>query len=68
MGASHRRLHEDGRVSSFDNERLDSIETGKLADIVILSKDVFAEPPQTADAVAVAATVFDGKVVFTETR
>jgi len=33
--------------------------------VVILSKDVFADPPTTADAVAVDTTVFNGQVVFT---
>jgi predicted amidohydrolase YtcJ len=54
--------------ASFDDERLGAIETGKIADLVVLSKDVFAEPPTTADAVNVAATVFDGKVVYSRNR
>jgi predicted amidohydrolase YtcJ len=54
--------------ASFDDERLGAIETGKLADLVVLSKDVFGEPPTTADAVSVAATVFDGKVVHSRNR
>ena len=54
--------------ASFDDERLGAIETGKTADLVVLSKDVFAEPPTTADAVTVAATVFDGTVVYSRNR
>jgi len=38
-----------------------------LADLAVLSNDVFAEPPTTADAV-IAATVFDGKVVYSRNR
>ena len=53
-----------GAWAAFDESRQGTLEPGKLADIVILSKDVFSEPPMTADAVTVDVTVFDGKVVF----
>jgi len=54
-----------GAWAEFEESKKGTIEAGKLADIVILSKDVFAEPPTTADAVAVDLTVFDGQIVFT---
>jgi predicted amidohydrolase YtcJ len=35
-----------------------------LADIVVLSKDIFSLPPARLGEVEVAATIFDGKVVY----
>jgi predicted amidohydrolase YtcJ len=54
-----------GAWAEFEERKKGTLEAGKLADVVILSKDVFAEPPTTADAVAVDTTVFNGQVVFT---
>jgi predicted amidohydrolase YtcJ len=51
--------------AAFDEAVKGTLEPGKLADIVVLSNDVFANPPTTADGVGVDVTVFDGKVVFT---
>lgn len=53
-----------GAWAEFEESKKGTLEAGKLADIVILSKDIFADPPATADAVAVDVTVFDGKVVY----
>ncbi|HVG85694.1 MAG TPA: amidohydrolase family protein, partial [Vicinamibacterales bacterium] len=50
--------------ASFDEGRKGRLAPGQLADIVILSRDVLARPPETADDVQVAVTIFDGKVVF----
>ena len=50
--------------AAFDEGRKGTLEPGKLADIVVLSSDVFTEPPTTRDAAAVAVTIFDGKVVY----
>jgi hypothetical protein len=53
-----------GAYASFDEARFGAIEPGKLADLVILSDDVFATPPATADAVHVDTTIFAGRIVF----
>ena len=50
--------------AAFDEDRVGAIEPGKLADLVILSSDVLASPPTTADDVHVDATIFDGRIVF----
>jgi predicted amidohydrolase YtcJ len=72
-GASDQRMSMNAVVDAytktaawaeFDERQKGTIEPGKLADIVILSKDVFADPPATADAVKVDVTVFDGRVVY----
>ena len=50
--------------ASFDEGQKGRLAPGQLADIVILSRDVLARPPESADDVQVAVTIFDGKVVF----
>ena len=49
--------------ASFDDQRKGSIAAGMLADLVVLSDDVFAAPTKLADT-SVAATIFDGKIVY----
>jgi predicted amidohydrolase YtcJ len=41
-----------------------SISVGKLADLVVLSQDIFETPPREILDTRVVATVFDGKLVF----
>jgi hypothetical protein len=43
---------------------LGSIEPGKLADLVVLEQDIFNISPMEIHQVAVAMTVFDGRVVY----
>lgn len=50
--------------SSFDEQRKGRLEPEMLADIVVLSKDIFALPPARLMEAEVAYTIFDGKVVF----
>lgn len=54
-----------GAWGEFEENDKGTLEAGKLADIVILSKDIFAEPPSGPDSVAVETTIFNGKVVYT---
>ncbi|HOA62276.1 MAG: amidohydrolase family protein [Verrucomicrobia bacterium] len=37
---------------------------GKLADVVILDRDIFTIPPTEIDQVRVVCTIMDGRVVF----
>ncbi len=41
-----------------------TIEPGKAADLVVLEDDLYALPPEDIDGVAVAMTLFQGKIVF----
>lgn len=50
--------------TSGQTRRLGSLEPGKLADITILDRDVFAGPPQDLLAATVAATVVGGQFRF----
>jgi hypothetical protein len=41
-----------------------SIEVGKLADLVVLSDDIFSIAPEQIEKTKVDCTVFDGKIVY----
>lgn len=60
----------DAAWASFDELRKGTLESGMLADIVILSGDVFDGTAGLADLAATraAVTVFDGKVVYRRDR
>ncbi len=49
--------------ASFDEHRKGTIKADMLADIVILSTDIFASPAKLA-AAEVVMTIFDGKIVY----
>jgi predicted amidohydrolase YtcJ len=53
-----------GAWASFDEQRKGSIEAGMLADIVILSDDIFDATSLEPSATHVSLTIFDGKVVY----
>ena len=52
-----------GAWASFDEQRKGTLEPGMLADIVILTGDIFTDPPRVLDS-DVAVTIFDGRVVY----
>jgi hypothetical protein len=45
-------------------DRLGSIAPGKLADVVVLDRDIFAVPPAEIAGTQPALTIFDGAVVY----
>ena len=50
--------------ASFDEQRKGTIERDMLADIVILSEDVFTLPPDRLLEAEVVMTIMDGKIVY----
>ncbi|MGH8187902.1 MAG: amidohydrolase, partial [Steroidobacteraceae bacterium] len=50
--------------ASFDEQRKGTLAKGMLADIVILSTDIFKAPPERVMDAQVDVTIFDGKVVY----
>ena len=52
-----------GAWASFDEQRKGTLEPGMLADIVILTGDIFEPGARLLDS-EVALTIFDGRVVF----
>ena len=51
--------------ASFDEQRNGTLAPDMLADITVLTSDVFSQPPKGPDDIKVAATIFDGRVVYT---
>jgi predicted amidohydrolase YtcJ len=49
--------------ASFDEHRKGTLKADMLADLVILSTDIFASPA-SLEAAEVAMTIFDGKIVY----
>jgi predicted amidohydrolase YtcJ len=50
--------------SSFDENKKGTIEAGKLADLTVLSTDLFSISPDDIKNVQVEMTIVDGKVVY----
>jgi predicted amidohydrolase YtcJ len=46
------------------DEAIGSLEVGKLADLVVLDRDIAAIPADEIDRAQVAMTIFDGRVVY----
>jgi predicted amidohydrolase YtcJ len=50
--------------ASFDEQRKGSLTAGMLADLVVLSDDIFDAPATQLANTTVAVTIFDGKIVY----
>jgi predicted amidohydrolase YtcJ len=53
-----------GAYASFDEGQKGSIEAGKLADVVVLGRDPFREPPSSLVTIPVERTMAGGRWVF----
>jgi predicted amidohydrolase YtcJ len=54
----------NGAYASYDDGRKGFIKRGMLADIVVLSDDIFSLEPSELSKVTVVYTIFDGRVVY----
>jgi predicted amidohydrolase YtcJ len=54
----------DGAWASFDEQRKGTLARDMLADIVVLSEDIFTGPPARLLETEVMVTIVDGKVVY----
>jgi predicted amidohydrolase YtcJ len=50
--------------ASFDEQRKGSLKPGMLADLVVLSNDIFSAPASRLSSTTVAVTIFDGRIVY----
>jgi predicted amidohydrolase YtcJ len=55
-------------ASYFADDRLGMLEPGKLADIVVLDRDLFTTPVEGISDVSVDATLVDGEVAYSSGR
>lgn len=55
----------DAAYAGFCEDRLGTLEPGKLADMVVLDRDPFATPPAELGKVGVVYTIVGGQVVWT---
>ncbi len=53
-----------GAFAAFRDDRVGSLEVGKLADLAVLSQDVFSVPVDQIDRTSVTLTMVGGKVVY----
>lgn len=54
----------DAAYAEFQEDRKGQIKVGMLADLVLLTDNIFAVPPQELAAVRVVMTVVDGRIVY----
>jgi predicted amidohydrolase YtcJ len=54
----------NGAYAGFDEDRLGSIEEGKLADMIVLSDDITSVEPEEIKDIKVLTTIVDGKIVY----
>jgi predicted amidohydrolase YtcJ len=54
--------------ASFEEERKGTLAPGMLADIVVMSGDLFAAPAEKVKDFEVETTIFDGRVVYTRSN
>jgi hypothetical protein len=50
--------------ASFDEQRKGTIAPGMLADLVVLSEDIFEAPASRLGSTRIAVTIFDGRIVY----
>jgi len=50
--------------ASFDEQRKGTLAKGMLADVVVLTEDIFSAPASRLASTRVAMTIFDGKIVY----
>ena len=48
----------------FDEDKLGSIEEGKLADMVVLEEDILTVVPEKIKDISIEMTIIDGKVIY----
>lgn len=58
----------NGAYSMFKEKELGSLEPGKLADMVVLDRDIMTEPAADILATRVAYTILDGRIVYRRER
>ena len=63
-----RAYTEAGAYATFDEREKGRLDPGQLADLVVLSEDLFAIPPVRIHEARVRLTIFDGRIVYQAPR
>jgi predicted amidohydrolase YtcJ len=63
-GEAFLSLQNNGARATYDGDVKGSIKEGKLADLVILDRNIFDRPPEELLMMEVDMTMVDGKIVF----
>jgi len=50
--------------AAFSDKQVGTLEVGKLADLAVLSQDIFAVPPETIGKTRVVTTMVGGRIVY----
>ena len=58
----------DAAYAGFSEKSLGSIEPGKLADMVVLGRNLFETPPEELNQVPIRTTIVGGKVVYRQSK
>jgi hypothetical protein len=54
--------------AAFADDKVGTLETGKLADLAVLSQDIFSVPPESVAKTRVLTTMVGGKIVYEAPR
>ena len=54
--------------AAFSDKQVGTLETGKLADLVVLSQDIFTVPLESVGKTRVLTTMVGGKIVYSAPR
>ena len=63
-----RAFTQGSAFAAFSDRRVGTLEAGKLADLIVLSQDIFSIPQENIGATRVVTTMVGGKVVYAEGR
>jgi predicted amidohydrolase YtcJ len=63
-----RAYTQGGAFAAFSDGKVGTLEVGKLADLAVLSQDIFAVSPESLGKTRVVTTMVGGKIVFRISR
>ena len=63
-----RAFTQGSAFAAFSDRQVGTLEAGKLADLVVLSQDIFAIPPERIGGTRAVTTMVGGKIVYAEGR
>ncbi len=64
QGDSSKKAQAEAADALHQDRETGSIEVGKLADLVVLERNLFEIPPQEINTVRVTRTLLEGKTMF----